>query len=74
MFGVHLGGFTRVVVRVSHVTVSGMRVVGRFFVIAGLMMFCGFFVMVRGVLVMRRRMRMMLMCLVCSHVRSLGVG
>ena len=75
MFSVDLCSFARMVVRMSHVTMRGMCVVGSLFVIAGLMMFCGFFVMVRGVLVMRRRMRMMLMCLVCcGHVRSLEFG
>ena len=55
------------VVRMSHVTMRSMCVVSRFFVIAGLMMLCRFFVMTRGVFMMGRRVHMMLMRLVCGH-------
>ena len=74
MFGVDLRSFTRVVVRVSHVTMRGVCMVRRFFVTAGFMMFCSFFVVPRGVFMMGRRVHMMLMRLVCrGHVRPFGV-
>jgi hypothetical protein len=61
-FGMRFGRFGRMMHGMFMMPTGGMRMMRGFLVIPGLVVFGGFFMMLRGVLMMVRRMLVMLGC------------
>ena len=68
MLGVVTARLVMMMLGMAGVTMRGMSMVGRLFVIAGLMVLGGFAVVLRGVFVMLGGLVMMLDALMCAHV------